>query len=81
MSTLYRCRCPTCDSRHAFVNQSIDVVRSKSCERCGCRLVLYEQEPGPEPAAVTQAPGIERITITARTSEIARELVRSALGE
>lgn len=72
-----KARCHVCGSEHTFVNQALDDVRTKHCERCKVRLTVTSSEGQAE----TPVPALERVAITERTSEIARELVLSALGE
>ncbi len=77
MSKLYRAKCAKCGSQHVFKNQSLDQVRSKTCERDGTRLVVtgVEGEDDAKPF-----PDRERTLITAKETEVARRLIESVTG-
>lgn len=73
-----KARCHVCGSEHTFVNQELNEVRTKVCERCQIKLTVVSSEgyPGPPPM-----PDRERRILTTKETNDARRLLVEAFGK
>jgi hypothetical protein len=69
---IVKARCTNCGSVLTFVNQSLDVVRDKRCERCKVRLTVMSSEGQIDPPVM---PDRERRALTVRETQTARRLL------